>query len=535
VALAGAALLAAACGERPDAASGGTIVIATSAAPERLHPALVASIGERQLVDLLFDRLARLGPSLDPTDTDGFTPQLATAWRWAPDSASVTFTLDPAARWHDGLPLRAADVTFSFALLRDPATGAPMRGDLAMVDSLTAPDSLTVTAWFRAPSPFAFHDLVMALVPVPQHRWADVPRDQLLTNAPLETTVGSGRFRLGEVLPGQRITLVADSTHPRGRPQPDRVIWRVLGDPAARLAALRSGEVDVIQQPGVDVVRALADAPDVRVRLADAFEYSYLQFNLFVEASAQPHPLLGDRALRRALALGTDAEALTRAALDSLGRAGRGPFVARQFGALTEAPTPTDTAAAAQALDAGGWTRGPEGLRARGGTPLALTVIVPASSATGVRLAELLQAQWRALGVDLRVDVIDPALMGERMRGRRFELALGTIRTGVTPSGLTQSWGSAGAAPGGRNVGRYTSVAFDAAVDSALRTRDPAAARALFGRAYRTLLDDAPAVFLAETATTLALRSRLDVPALRGDAWWFDLADWRVRADTPTP
>jgi peptide/nickel transport system substrate-binding protein len=523
-ALSAVILALAACGDRP-AGIGGTIVIAASAAPERLHPALTTSVSERQIVDQLFDRLARLGPALDPTNEADFTRELATDWAWNTNSSAVTFTLDPAARWHDGAPVRAADIVFSFEVIRDPVVGAPVRSELAGVDSVVAVDSLRVTAWFRDRSPFAFHDLVMGLVPFPQHRWRDTPRDAYSTAVIGAPVIGSGRFRLGALVPGQRTTLIADSTHPRGRPVADRVIFAVAPDPTARLATLRAGEADVVDQLALDAAKALARDSSIVLRRAQAFEYGFLQFNLMAADGRAPHPILRDATLRRALTLATDRATLTRIAYGDLATVAHGPFVARQFGATT---------AAAALFERAGWPRGADGMRRRNGAPLTFTVLVPSSAPARVTIAEALQAQWRTAGIDLRVEVLEPAVMGARMSQRQFEMALGSIRTGVTPSGVRQSWGSLGAAPGGRNVGGYRSAAFDAYVDSAFATRDAARARGYFALAYGVLRSDAPAVFIYEVATVLATRQGIETPAVRADAWWYDLADWRV-LPTSTP
>jgi len=97
---------------------------------------------------------------------------------------------------------------------------------------------------------------------------------------------------------------------------------------------------------------------------------------------------------------------------------------------------------------------------------------------------------------------------------------------------VRQSWGTAGTSPGGRNVGRYRSATFDSHLDSAFATRDATASRRHFALAYGTLLADAPAVFLYEAATVLAMRTTVTVPPVRGDAWWFDLGSWRVTSPT---
>jgi peptide/nickel transport system substrate-binding protein len=164
--------------------------------------------------------------------------------------------------------------------------------------------------------------------------------------------------------------------------------------------------------------------------------------------------------------------------------------------------------------------------------PLRVDIVVPSSSAARVQMAEILQEQWRSLGVELRIDPAEPAALGARMERRDFTMALATIHTSATPAGLRQSWGEAGTGPKGRNVGRYRSATFEAHVDSAFTARSAAEARDQFAKAYRVLLADAPAVFLYQSKTVVALNRRVHTTSVRGDAWWFDLSAWGLHPST---
>lgn len=100
----------------------------------------------------------------------------------------------------------------------------------------------------------------------------------------------------------------------------------------------------------------------------------------------------------------------------------------------------------------------------------------------------------------------------------------------ASPVGIRQTWGSGGAHAGGSNYGSYSNATFDAEVDSALSSMNPDERRARFTRAYQTIIDDAPAIWLAEPKSVIAIQSRIQTPPLRSDAWWSSLADWSVAA-----
>src|SRR5687768_8954052 len=159
----------------PATEAGGTLVIATPGEVDILLPPLVASLQGAQITSQLFDRLAEIGDSLNTVNDVGFAPRLATRWEWASDSLSVRFAIDPRARWHDGRPVRAEDVQFSFDVYTDPATGASSAPLLAGVDSISTPDSLTAVAHYSARSPEQFFNLVYNLYVLPKHLLGSVP------------------------------------------------------------------------------------------------------------------------------------------------------------------------------------------------------------------------------------------------------------------------------------------------------------------------------------------------------------------------
>jgi len=157
------------------------MVIAQPAEPATLLPPLAWMSIERQITDLLYDRLAEIGDGLNTVGDRGFKKQLAERWEWGPDSLSIAFHLDPRARWHDGVPVRASDVRYSFALMKDAALGAPGLPLITNIDSVAVRDSLTAVAYFKRHTPEQFYDLVYQVLIVPEHLLSNTPPGQMKT------------------------------------------------------------------------------------------------------------------------------------------------------------------------------------------------------------------------------------------------------------------------------------------------------------------------------------------------------------------
>ena len=527
-------LTLAACTDRPASGgvgdTGGTVVIVSAAAARNFVPQLVDDILGKQVVDQVFDRLAEIGANMNTVGDSGFAPRLARSWDWAPDSLSIAFHIDPAARWHDGRPVRAEDVRFTYRLYRDPAVGSPHATGVARIDSISVRDSLTAVAWFSRRYPEQFFDVTYQLMIVPEHLLKDVPAAELATSAFGQAPVGSGRFRFVRMVPRQSIELIADTANYRGRAKLDRVVWSLVANPEAASIALLTGNVDFYEALRPEHVAEVAKNPELRMARYPTLQLAFIGFNLRDPANrSRPHPLLGNREMRRAIAMGLDRAQIVRTAYDTLAPLALGPVVRNMAMAdTTLAQLPFDTARAGAILDSLGWrdTNG-DGIRDRNGRPLELGLIVPGSSSFRVRMSVVAQEQLRRLGVKLNLEQVDFGLWSSRWDEGKFDMSFAFFALDPSPSGIRQTFTSAGVT-GGLNHGEYRSPVFDALVDSAIASMSAARQREYFRRAYQTILDDAPAIFLYEGAGLAGAHRRISFTPFRADGWWVDMAEWSI-------
>lgn len=507
--------------------NGGTMIAVVPAEPTTLLPPLVSSVQGGAVVAALFERLAEIGPALETYGDGGFTPRLATSWRWATDSMSIAFAIDPAARWHDGAPVRAADVRFTYRAYTSDSVGAESRSLLGNIDSVSVRDSMTAIFWFKRRTPQQFYDATYHMWILPAHLLDTVPLSRLAESSFARQPVGTGRFRFARWDPGQRIEIVADTANARGRARLDRVIWSIVPDFGAATVKLFAGEADFFEMIRPDNFAQVAQTPTLRLVDNRALTYNFLALNYRdPQAPGQPHPILGEPSVRRALTMAVDRERLVRSVFDSLGVVALAP-APRALIPDTAAlrPLPFDPAAARALLDSAGWRDSDgDGLRERNGVPLAFDMLVPNSSASRQRYAVLLQEQYRAVGVKATPLVLDVNALVARIDRRTFDSYLGGWGTSPGLVGLRQTWASTGTA----NTSAYASRAFDALLDSALTTFDATRSRRYWARVFQQAIDDAAAVWLYEQRTPVAIHRRFIVPPLRADGWWANLADWRT-------
>jgi peptide/nickel transport system substrate-binding protein len=161
--------------------------------------------------------------------------------------------------------------------------------------------------------------------------------------------------------------------------------------------------------------------------------------------------------------------------------------------------------------------------------------VTNSSKARG-QLAVLLQEQFRQAGVKVDIELLDFPVLVEKYRKRSFDATIGQFNTQPSPGAVRGSWGTAGSrAASGNNYGSYESPAFDVYVDSALASFDLAKRKAYFTHAYETIIQDAPAIWLAELIPTVGYHSRLQLATLRPDAWWIHIPEWWIPADKRIP
>jgi peptide/nickel transport system substrate-binding protein len=515
--------------------TGGTLVISAGGDPDILIPSLLSSVQAAQIVDLVYDRLAVIGDSLNIVNDVGFTPRLADHWTWSPDSLSVAFHIDPRAKWHDGRPVRSSDVRFTVQTTTDSTLGSPVKALVSNIDSVTTPDSATAVFWFHTRTPQQFYDATFQMPIMPEHIWKGIPPSAWRGSEPAKHPIGSGQFRFVRWIPGAALELAADTANYRGSPKLSRVIWSIAPDFNTAVTRFLSGETDFFEALRPENLAEVAKHPELRTKQYRGLAYAFAQFNLRDPVNhSRPHPIFGNRELRRALTMATDRATIVRSVYDSLALPALGPTV-RAYPTTDPNLTqiPYDLTRARQILDSLGWrdTNG-DGVRERNGRSLQFSLIVPGTSKARVRLAVLIQEQLRQAGVKVDVEQLDFPVLIERERKRAFDAAIGQWNTQPSPGSVRGSWGTVGSrSTSGTNYSSYENPVFDASVDSALASFDQSARRAHFTKAYQTIIQDAPAIWLAELIPAVGFHSRLQLAPLRSDAWWSHIPDWWIPAD----
>lgn len=497
---------AAGCGPPADCPRCDSAVIAAVGEPRSLLPPLVEETVGRDVSDLVFERLARLRPGGATTDPAAYLPGLAVRWEEV-DPESWRFHLRPGARWHDGRPVRAADVVFSFLAYQDTALRTGAASALVGVAATAGDDSTVVVRFPTAHAELLFEATWHVRI-IPRHVWEGLPPAQWALDTAVARLVGSGPYRVTARVPGQSVTLEkADSA----RAGIGRVIWRFAGDPDAALNLVLSGEADLLESVG-DSARVARLAVDTAFRPVayPSAVYGFLGFNLGPRGPA----VLRGRAVRRALTQALDRATVARAVFGPDAVAPPGPM-SRTLWIWNDsiAVLPWDTAAAREALS---------------NRRISVDILVPGTSVARRNLAQVIQEQWRRIGVTATITSVDFPVFQERIRTGRFQTFVGAWLDEPSPRGLADQWTADGI--GVLNYTHYRSRAFEALLARALSgLEEPAALARIWREAMDTLNADAPAVFLYNPTNVAAVARRLDGVTIDPFSWVSGLPAWTIR------
>jgi len=477
--------------------------------------------------DLLFWRLARPGPGMVTADEKSFEPQLARSWSRR-DSLTLVFELDPRAKWHDGKPVTSRDVLFSFSRMRD-STVDPQRALLLRhLASVTAEGERRVVLRFRRAYAEQFYDATWQVQLLPAHLVDTIPAERFATSAFVREPVGSGPYRWVRREPGRQLELAANQDFFLGAPKVDRLVFLLVRDPEAALNLMLDGSADVYEgvAPGSGPAR-LAANQNLRLLSTPSFLVVYLLFNQRSYGSReQPHPILADAGLRRALVMAIDRGPLLQSVYGAYGVATNAPVAQGHWTyRLVPKGIGYDPAAARALLRRLGWIDADgDGILDKGGTPLSLRLNVPTTSAPRTAMATQLQEQLRRVGVRLELIRLDGPVWDQRRQRGEFDIDFASAGMDPSPSGIVQSWTCAGRA--GSNYAQYCDPVVDNLIEQAIST--PRGGDRTWRAAYAALQNDAPAAFLSTPPVLLVVQRRFRGVSLRPESLYSDLWRWSV-------
>lgn len=370
---------------------GGTYTIGSIADPINLIGVLAADTASTAVNGRTNWGLVRYNENNEPMN--------AMADRFSYDEKTMTWTfwLNPNAKWHDGVPVTAQDVKFTFDIIKHPDYTGTRKASVADVEEIIVVDSHTVQ--FKMTKTFAPFLFNVSYGLSPYHVLKDVPVGKLAEHPyNRNATPGNGPYMFDRWVSGQFVLLERNPDFFQGdRPYIKNVVIKTYPDVNVMEAAFENGDIDA-HTLNPDNVDRIQESMKSKAHFYDIpnHGYVYAGFNL-------DHPILSDKQVRKALVKALDRNAMIDFILDGRGSIIHSHFIPTSWasGAPNLNEYTYDPVAAGKMLDEAGWVIPPgKTIREKNGVPLRVELGWNAGNSIRQQIAEMTASYWKAVGVD---------------------------------------------------------------------------------------------------------------------------------------
>ncbi|MGH7769496.1 MAG: ABC transporter substrate-binding protein [Candidatus Binatia bacterium] len=442
-----------------------TLVVALESGPTYLDPRYATDAYSERISRLIFNGLLR------PDENSRLEADLAAKWQ-SIDDRTYVFRLRPGVFFHDGRPLTAADVKFTYDSVLEAKNRSPRRGKLGFLEAVDQLGSHEVR--FRLKAPFApfLEELTLGIVPAGTLGYG-------------QRLIGSGPFSLAEFSPGERVVLNANPSYWDGPPGLSTIVFKVIPDAIVRVLEFRKGSVDFIQnyfEP--DMLPWLAKNTGAAILSEQGTIFQYIGMNL-------EHPILARREVRQALGYAIDREAIIRHILKDLAIPATGLLSPRHWAyepAVAQLSYAPETAK--RMLDTAGFPD-PDG---DGPLPRFKLSYKTTNLDLRKRVAETIKEQLARVGIELEVRAYEWGTFYGDVKSGNFHLYSLEWVGVLDPDIYYNLFHSESVPPNGNNRGRYRNPALDALLEQGRSAAAIEERRRVYSRVQKILADDLPYV-----------------------------------------
>jgi peptide/nickel transport system substrate-binding protein len=490
---------------------GGTAVMVLGTDPLGLNPDTTASVPDVAAGCLIYDALVRFKSGFQ------IVPNLAKSWTISNDGLTYSFELE-SANWHDGKPLTSDDVKFTLEEVSSKF-GPRFNSAGKFIDRIDTPTPRSVVIHLKKPfGPFLFSlacEQNAAIMPAHLLRGTDIVKNPVASSTP----VGSGPFKFVDWVRGGHIGLARNTDYWRkGEPYLDRVVINIMPDSAARILALRAGEVDFIVPDYVPLsaVQQLEKNPQVTMR-----EVSYPGSDIIILNNK--NEFLAKREVRQALYLAMDRQFIHEKVFYGLGAMPRSAFDTRLW-AYDKAIDyqklyPYDPEKAKQLLDAAGVKAGADGTR------FTMRLLFETAKPEWLPAAQALQRFWGAVGVKVVLEGAErPVILKRVYSDYDFEATLQTYSTLGDPAlGIARTYVTESIAKGTtfNNVSQYSNPEVDKLFDAGRDAHTQGDRQRYYDKVQEILARDLPVLNLHQQPQYAVGSARLQgLWQAANQQWW---------------
>jgi peptide/nickel transport system substrate-binding protein len=445
---------------------GGILKVGLLADPTALDPQKQSLTAIWHVIEHIYDGLTRINPDL----TVG--PGLAEGWDIAEDGTSYMFVLREGVTFHDGTPLKASDVKFTFERLVDPATASTSAAELASVKSIEASDDRTVVMTLNAPDASLLATLAGGTTVIYSEEFVKANNNDVS-----QVANGTGPFKFVEYVPNTRIVLERNENYwEEGLPYLDGIEMTIASDDTARTAAVVTGTVDFIEYAPLRDIPALEADPSLKLAGESNTNIRFIGFNLTREPFDNP-------LVRQAIAAVVDREAMLGPTVFGYGTPTEVLFPPDFWAALQQEVRPPDVERAKELMAEAGLADG-----------FSTTITSWSQYSFLSNAAVVLQEQLRQIGIEAELNLVENATMADQVYlEKTYDIAVTGESAYVDPNTLIFQNFKTGESG---NFVNYSNPEVDELIDQGIAVTDQVERARIYQEIQALLLEDLPWISL---------------------------------------
>jgi peptide/nickel transport system substrate-binding protein len=441
---------------------GGKVVLTSFSDAVRLIPYTTSDSASSRIQGMIFEGMLNLDQKGNPI------PQLATKWSYNKATMTYTFDLRKGVKWHDGKPFTADDVVFSYNMYMNPKSINSYIGDFGTIKSVTKTGTHQVKIQLKEKDALIVSNVFPAAI-IPKHKFPKGVDDFNKNNTVHRNPVGTGPFIFKEWKTDERIVVKANKNYWNGRPYMDEVITRILPDANVEAINLIKGDVDWVEALTPATIAQVAKDKDLKITKWDYGQFDFIGFNSKVAP-------FNDVRVRQALTHGLNRQSIVDKIMLGKAYIASGPFhpkIPQNNPAVK--PLAYDQKKAASLLDAAGWKKGSDGIRAKDGKKMDFEFYFNNGNKSREKIGLLAQQDWGKLGVKVSVRGLEWSIFLDRYaKGEldTFALGWGGYDGNVEHKGFFHSDNIPTATTPGNNRNRIDDPKIDKWLDTYLQEED---------------------------------------------------------------
>jgi peptide/nickel transport system substrate-binding protein len=344
------------------------------------------------------------------------TPDLATSWESSADGKTWTFKIRDGVKWHDGTPMTAKDIAFTYNYILDGELWAYIQY-LEHVTKVEAPDDTTLVITSDRPNA----GMLALYIPIlPEHLWSKIPTDKAesIKDPP---TVGTGPFMFDEVKKSKYVSMKANKDYFEGAPRIDEIYFQIYQSGDTLVQDYKAGNLDIAVFESPTFLRSVKNVPGSKAVAVSRIGFHELGFNTWTSPKSKGNPLLRDARIRQAVHYAIDKDKINAQSMDGQATVGTGvisPAAGDWHWQPTAAEAVTfDPAKAKQILEDAGYkdTDG-DGIRETAdGTKLSWRFDVMSAYQNDITAGKMIATWLKDVGIDAELNIADEGAFGDRV------------------------------------------------------------------------------------------------------------------------